>query len=112
MILDEIQECPRAITSLKYFCENQGELHVACAGSLPGVAIRRENFSFPVGKVNRLQMYAEDGENGKHMAAVLYAWEQGGSPKNASSKEAQDAYVQLKACVEGADGLCAALLAA
>ena len=57
LILDEIQECPRAITALKYFCENQKTLHVACAGSLLGVALKRENFSFPVGKVNRLQMY-------------------------------------------------------
>lgn len=57
LILDEIQECPRAITSLKYFCENLPELHVACAGSLLGVALKQENISFPVGKVNRLQMY-------------------------------------------------------
>lgn len=47
--------------------------------------------------------YAEGGENCKHMAAVLYAWQQGGSPKPAASKEVQDAYVQLKACVDGAD---------
>ena len=57
LILDEIQECPRAITALKYFCENLRELHVACAGSLLGVAIKRENISFPVGKVNRMQMF-------------------------------------------------------
>ena len=57
LILDEIQECPQAITALKYFCENKWELHVACAGSLLGVALKRENISFPVGKVNRLQMY-------------------------------------------------------
>ncbi len=57
LILDEIQECPRAITALKYFCENKNELHVACAGSLLGVALKRESLSFPVGKVNRLQMY-------------------------------------------------------
>lgn len=57
LVLDEIQECPRAITALKYFCENLRELHVACAGSLLGVAIKRENISFPVGKVNRLQMF-------------------------------------------------------
>ncbi len=56
LILDEIQECPRAITALKYFCENKRELHVACAGSLLGVALKRENISFPVGKVNRMQM--------------------------------------------------------
>lgn len=57
VIFDEIQACPSAITSLKYFCENKRELHVVCAGSLLGVAIKRDNISFPVGKVDRLQMY-------------------------------------------------------
>lgn len=57
LIFDEVQECPRAITSLKYFCENKRELHLVCAGSLLGVAIKAENVSFPVGKVNRLSMY-------------------------------------------------------
>lgn len=57
VIFDEIQACPRAITSLKYFCENMRELHIACAGSLLGVALKRETHSFPVGKVDRLQMY-------------------------------------------------------
>jgi hypothetical protein len=57
LFFDEIQECPRAITALKYFCENKRELHVICAGSLLGVAIKQENISFPVGKVDRLQMY-------------------------------------------------------
>lgn len=57
LILDEIQECPRAITALKYFCENKAELHVIGAGSLLGVALRNSQISFPVGKVNRMQMY-------------------------------------------------------
>lgn len=57
VIFDEIQECPRAITSLKYFCEDMRELHILCAGSLLGVVIRGENVSFPVGKVDRVQMY-------------------------------------------------------
>ena len=57
VFFDEIQECPRAITALKYFCENMKELHLICAGSLLGVAIKREMISFPVGKVNRLQLY-------------------------------------------------------
>ena len=57
LIFDEIQECPKAITSLKYFCENMRELHVVSAGSLLGVALKQENISFPVGKVNRMQMY-------------------------------------------------------
>ena len=57
LIIDEIQACPRAITALKYFCEDMRELHVMCAGSLLGVALKHENISFPVGKINRLQMY-------------------------------------------------------
>ena len=57
LILDEIQACPRAITSLKYFCENRRDLHVIAAGSLLGVALGQQGFSFPVGKVNRLTMY-------------------------------------------------------
>lgn len=56
IILDEIQEAPRAITSLKYFCENENEYVVACAGSLLGVAIHK-NTSFPVGKVNLMTMF-------------------------------------------------------
>ncbi len=57
VIFDEIQDCPRAIQSLKYFCENMPELHVIAAGSLLGVALRREGISFPVGKVDRIEMY-------------------------------------------------------
>jgi len=57
VIFDEIQACPKAITALKYFCENWPALHVASAGSLLGVALNRENSSFPVGKVEHLQMY-------------------------------------------------------
>jgi len=57
LVLDEIQECPRAITALKYFCENLSDLHLICAGSLLGVALKKENIAFPVGKINRLQMY-------------------------------------------------------
>lgn len=57
VIFDEVQACPNAITSLKYFCENKRELHLICAGSLLGVSIKRDNISFPVGKVDRLRMY-------------------------------------------------------
>ncbi len=56
LILDEIQECGKALTSLKYFCEKKRELAVACAGSLLGIAIGRER-SFPVGKVDFLTLY-------------------------------------------------------
>lgn len=51
MIFDEIQACERALTSLKYFCEEAPEYHIAAAGSLLGVAVHRERYSFPVGKV-------------------------------------------------------------
>ena len=56
LILDEIQDCPAAINSLKYFCEDAPEYHVACAGSLLGVALASED-SFPVGKVEFLTLY-------------------------------------------------------
>jgi len=52
IIFDEIQSCERALTSLKYFNENAPQYHIASAGSLLGVAIKRENFSFPVGNVD------------------------------------------------------------
>lgn len=56
IIFDEIQECGRAITSLKYFCENAPEYHIVCAGSLLGIAINKQP-SFPVGKVDFLTLY-------------------------------------------------------
>lgn len=57
IIFDEIQACERALTSLKYFCEEAPEYHVVAAGSLLGVAINREKFSFPVGKVVMKTLY-------------------------------------------------------
>jgi uncharacterized protein len=54
LILDEIQECPQAVTAMKYFCENKRELAVCCAGSLLGVALNQS--SFPVGKVDFLYL--------------------------------------------------------
>jgi len=56
LILDEIQECGRAITAMKYFCENAPEYHVVCAGSLLGIALQNQ-LSFPVGKVDFLTLY-------------------------------------------------------
>lgn len=55
IIFDEIQECSNALNSLKYFCEEASEYHVACAGSLLG--IRLSKTSFPVGKVDFLNLY-------------------------------------------------------
>src|ERR1700722_9721319 len=56
IIFDEIQECPEALTSLKYFCEDAKEYHIAGAGSLLGVRLAKTK-SFPVGKVNFLHLY-------------------------------------------------------
>lgn len=56
IILDEIQEVPRALTALKYFYENSPEYHIVVAGSLLGVAMHGGT-SFPVGKVEFLDLY-------------------------------------------------------
>ncbi len=55
LIFDEIQECPKALNSLKYFCEEAGDYHVVAAGSLLGVKTAGGK-GFPVGKVNFLRM--------------------------------------------------------
>ena len=57
IFFDEIQANERALTSLKYFCEDAQEYHIIAAGSLLGIAINRENYSFPVGKVQMINMY-------------------------------------------------------
>ena len=57
LIFDEVQSCERALTSLKYFCEEAPEYPVIAAGSLLGVAVHREKFSFPVGKVVLKTLY-------------------------------------------------------
>jgi len=56
IIFDEVQEVPRALTSLKYFCENAPDYHIVAAGSLLGVALH-PGTSFPVGKVDFLTLY-------------------------------------------------------
>ena len=56
IILDEIQNVPKALESLKYFCEEAPQYHIVCAGSLLGVAIH-EGVSYPVGKVDMLDLY-------------------------------------------------------
>ena len=57
IFFDEIQANERTLTSLKYFCENANEYHIIAAGSLLGIAINRKNYSFPVGKVQMINMY-------------------------------------------------------
>ena len=55
IIFDEVQDCPKVINSMKYFCENAPEYHIACAGSLLGIALAKPS-SFPVGKVDFMQI--------------------------------------------------------
>ena len=62
IVFDEIQLCERALTSLKYFCEDAPEYHIIVAGSLLGVAVNRTRFSFPVGKVDMKTLYPMDME--------------------------------------------------
>ena len=61
IILDEIQEIPRGLHSMKYFCEKAPEYHVMVAGSLLGITLGKGE-SFPVGKVDMLSMYPMDYE--------------------------------------------------
>lgn len=68
LFLDEIQECDEAITSLKYFCTDMPELHLAAAGSLLGVTVARDG-SFPVGYVDMMTMHPMDFEE--------YCWAMG-----------------------------------
>lgn len=56
IIFDEVQEVPKALSSLKYFYENAPEYQIICAGSLLGIALH-EGTSFPVGKVDFLKLY-------------------------------------------------------
>jgi len=78
LIFDEVQEVPLALSSLKYFYENQPEIHIIAGGSLLGVS-NHEGSSFPVGKVDYLELYPFDfceflegiGEN--ELASMLKA---------------------------------------
>lgn len=89
LILDEIQACPRALTSLKTFCEEAPQYHIAAAGSLLGVAVNRDQFSFPVGKVNELFMFPMDFEE------FLWAMD-----KELLSKEIASHFATMKAMPE------------
>lgn len=62
IVFDEVQLCERALTSLKYFCEDAPDYHIIVAGSFLGVAVNRAKFSFPVGKVDMKTLYPMDME--------------------------------------------------
>lgn len=81
VFFDEIQACPHAITSLKYFCENMPDLHIIGAGSLLGVALKHQQVSFPVGKVSRMRLYPLSFKefviacSGKKYIEMLESWD-------------------------------------
>ena len=87
IILDEIQFCERAVTSLKYFCERAPEYHIVAAGSLLGVALNRERYSFPVGKVESITLYPLDFEE--------FLWALGEERLASSIREASITYEPL-----------------
>lgn len=62
IIFDEIQYCPKALTSLKYFNEEANDYHIIATGSLLGVSLNRGSYSFPVGKVQFMTMAPMDFE--------------------------------------------------
>lgn len=62
IIFDEVQACPKALTSLKYFNEEANDYHIVALGSLLGVSVNREDESYPVGKVDTMIMYSMDFE--------------------------------------------------
>jgi len=90
IILDEIQSCERALTSLKYFCEEAPEYHIAAAGSLLGVAINRKQYSFPVGKVDSMTLYPLDFEE--------FMWALG---EEMLCYEIHSCYIEMKPLVDG-----------
>lgn len=62
IIFDEVQSLKGAITSLKYFCEMASEYHIISLGSLLGVAVNRDTYSYPVGKVDTMELNPLDFE--------------------------------------------------
>lgn len=60
IVFDEVQICERALTSLKYFCEEAPDYHIIVAGTFLRVAVNRTKFSFSVGKVDIKTMYPMD----------------------------------------------------
>jgi len=87
IIFDEIQASEKALTSLKYFAEQAPQYHIVSAGSLLGVAVGRENFSFPVGKVDMLSLFPMDFEE--------FLWALGKNEFCALIRESIDAFTPL-----------------
>jgi len=87
IFFDEIQACSRALTSLKYFAEEAPEYHIIAAGSLLGVTLNLNDSSFPVGKVEMINMYPLDFEE--------YLWAIGQQP---ASDIIRNSFLSLSQC--------------
>ncbi len=87
LFFDEIQSCERALTALKYFAEQAPKYAVVAAGSLLGVAVNREQYSFPVGKVQIEHLYPMDFEE--------FLWAMG---KKGAVKIIKDCFTNKKKC--------------
>ena len=72
IVFDEVQLCERALTSLKYFCEEAPDYHIIVAGSLLGVAVNRAKFSFPVGKVDLKTLYPKCFDDNTPLPSALH----------------------------------------
>ncbi|MBP5211337.1 MAG: ATP-binding protein [Pyramidobacter sp.] len=94
IVFDEVQLCERALTSLKYFCEQAPEYHVVVAGSLLGVAVNRARFSFPVGKADIVTMRPMDMEE--------FLWALGEEDVAARARECFDANAAMPAALHDA----------
>jgi len=87
LVFDEIQACEQALASLKYFAEKAPRYHIIAAGSLLGVAMKRERFSFPVGKVDMLHLHPMDFEE--------FLWANGQQGLCGVIREAYDKFAPL-----------------
>jgi len=107
IIFDEIQACARALTALKYFAEAAGEFHIVAAGSLLGVAVNREQVSFPVGKVEIATLHPCDFEEflwalGKHaLAEEIRQCYKTNAPLNGALHEQADELFKTYLCTGG-----------
>ncbi|MBT1162667.1 ATP-binding protein [Bifidobacterium sp. SO1] len=105
IILDEIQECPRALIALKYFCEDAPEYHVISTGSYMGIT-RHEGDSYPVGKVNTLTLHPLDFSEylraiGQDMMADMLADRDGIRDLDASFRDKLTAWLKEYMVVGG-----------
>ena len=94
IIFDEVQLCERALTSLKYFCEDAPDYHIIVAGNLLGVAVNRAKFSFPVGKVDMKTMYPMDMGEEKLATQVRQCFETNTAMPSALHDAAMQLYRQ------------------